>query len=89
MLFDCPVCHERHSIQSNYDNSDYICENGPGRRNRRTFQDMKPNDLLSRNEPLGNRFSTKEDVQRAATVIVSGPDFRATGERIGKKEKNY
>jgi len=50
---------------------------------------MKPEDLLSRNEPLMNRSSTKSDVQRPATVLVGGPDYRPTGEKIGRLEKNY
>lgn len=89
MMVDCPVCHERHSVQNNYDNKDYICQNGPSRRSRRTFQNMTPNDLLSKNEPLMNRSNIKTDVQRAATVIVGGPDFRAGGEKLGQLKKNY
>jgi len=89
MLISCPVCHERHSIQNNYDKSDYICQNGPSRRNRKTFQNMTPNDLLTRNDPLMNRSSTKEDVQRPATVIVGRPEYRPTGEKIGQLKKNY
>ena len=90
MLFKCPVCHERHSVPDRYDNKEYVCTNGPGRRSRRTFQNMTPNDLLTRNEPLRNRSSTKSDVQRAATVLVAGPDFKSNGERITQHvKKNY
>jgi len=89
MLFRCPVCKANHSVPDNYDNTEFICQNGPSRAGRKTFQNMKPEDLLSRNEPLMNRSSTKSDVQRPATVLVGGPDYRPTGEKIGRLEKNY
>jgi hypothetical protein len=89
MMFKCPVCKERHTVPNNYDNKDYICQNGPSRRSRKTFQNMTPDDLLSRNEPLMNRTNTKADVTRAATVLIGGPDFRPGGERLGQLKKNY
>ncbi len=89
MMFRCPVCRERHSVPDRYDNKDYICVNGPSRINRKTFQNMKPDDILTRNEPLWNRSSTKEDVIRAASIINIVPEFRLTGEKIGQLEKNW
>ena len=89
MLFKCPVCKGTHSVPDRYDNTEFICQNGPSKEGRKTFQDMVPEDLLTRNEPLMNRSSTKEDVQRPATVLVAGPDYRPTGERIGQLKTNY
>jgi len=89
MLFKCPVCKGLHSVNNNYDNTEFICQNGPSRLGRKTFQNMTPEDLLTRNEPLMNRSSTKEDVQIPATVLVGGPDYRPTGEKIGQLETNY
>lgn len=89
-MFDCPVCSERHSVPNNYDNKEYVCANGPSRRSRRTFQNIVPEDQLSRNEPLMNRSSTLIDEARAATVNIAEPDYRDNGERIGNRVKrNY
>ena len=88
MMFKCPICHERHSVQNNYDNQDYVCLNGTSRRSRKTFNNLTPEDLFTRNEPLGNRFSTKIDEARAATVFPV-PEFRRTGEKIGTNKTNY
>jgi len=89
MMFKCPVCKERHSVPNNYDNTDYVCVNGPSRRSRKTFQNVTPEDLLSRNAPLMNRSSTLVDEARAATVKIAKPDYREDGERIGNRKINY
>ena len=89
MMFKCPVCSAIHSVPDKYDNTEYICQNGPSRNGRKTFQNLVPEDQLSRNEPLMNKSSTLEDVQRAATVNVVGPDYRKSGERVGSLKKNY
>ena len=89
MMFKCPVCKERHSVPDRYDNTEYVCQNGPSRRSRKTFQNMVPEDQLEKNEPLMNRSSTLEDVERAATVNIAGPTYRQTGEKIGQLKKNY
>ena len=89
-MFKCPVCKERHSVPNNYDNSEYICQNGPSRISRKTFQNVVPEDLLTRNEPLMNRSSTFTDEARAATVFIAKePEFRGDGERIGNRKINY
>jgi len=89
MMFKCPVCSERHSVQNNYDNTDYVCANGPSRRSRKTFQNVTPEDLLEKNDPLMNRSSTLTDEARAATVNIVGPDYREDGERLGNRKINY
>ena len=89
MLFKCPVCKGNHTVPDNYDNKEYICQNGPSRAGRKTFQDMTPNDLLEKNNPLMNRSSTRIDVQRPATILVAGPDYRPTGEKIGQLKRNW
>lgn len=50
---------------------------------------MTPENILTKNDPLMNRSSTKEDVQIPATVIVGKPEYRPTGEKIGQLKKNY
>jgi len=85
-MFKC-VCGERHSVPDRYDNKDYVCLNGDSRRNQKTFQNMAPEDLFTRNRPLWNQFSTKVDEARPVTMILNGPDFRASGERITSRKK--
>jgi len=89
MMFKCPVCKERHSVPDNYDNTDYICQNGPSRRSRKTFQNVTPENLMEKNEPLMNRSSTLVDEARSATVLVKGPDFRPTAEKLSSLKKNW
>lgn len=90
MLVDCPVCDCRHRLNDRYDNTEFICLNGGSRRNRKTFQNLVPTDLLTRNEPLMNRTSTKVDEARPVTVITNGrPDYRRTGERLNTKVRNW
>ncbi|MAH50306.1 hypothetical protein CMI37_31080 [Candidatus Pacearchaeota archaeon] len=88
MMFRCPVCHDKHSVQNNYDNQDFICLNGDSSLGQRTFNNLTPEDLMSRNEPLKNRFSTKVDEARAVTVFPV-PEFRRTGEKLGTNKPNY
>ena len=89
ILFDCPVCGRKHVVNDNYDNNDTICLNTTNAPNQKTFQDMTPNTILSRTAFNFNRSSTKTDVARAATIIVKGPNYRPTGEKIGQLKKNY
>lgn len=90
MLFKCPVCQQMHSVPDNYDRSDYICQNTSTGRNPKTFQDMTPNDLMSRSRPNFNKHSTKSDVIRPVTVIVpKKPGYSSTGEKVGELQKNY
>ena len=89
MMFKCPVCGDRHTVPDNYDNKEYVCLNTSNRVSQKIFQDLKPTDILSRNSYNWNRSSTKEDAGRPATVLVGGPDFRPTGDKIGTLKKNY
>jgi len=83
MLIDCPICHDKHSVPDNYDNTEVICMRG------KIFQDMEPTDILSRNEFNKNRYGTKVDENRKVTVQTDGPSFRTTGEKIGQNKTNY
>ena len=90
MLVDCPVCDCRHRLNDRYDNMDFICLNGASRDNQKIFQNMVPEDLLTRSNPVMNRTSTKVDEARPVTVITNGkPSFRNTGERVGEVIKNW
>ena len=90
MMFKCPVCGERHRVNDNYDNYDTICLNTANRISPKTFQNITPNNILSREGFNFNRSSTKIDEKRAVTVIVDGkPDYKPTAERIGRLEKDY
>ena len=82
MLFRCPVCKQNHSVPDNYDKSDYICQNTEGGRWSKTFNDMTPTDLMSRDRPNFNKHSTKIAETRPATIV---------GLTVEKKtfEKNY
>jgi len=88
MLFECPVCKQRHSVQDKYDNSDFICPN-ESTLNQKVFQMMVPDDLLTRSGFAMNRSSTKVNEARPATIINIKPGFRPTGEKIGQLKKNY
>lgn len=85
MMFECPVCHNRHIVPDNYDNNEYICTRG------KEFQEMTPDDLLSRNGFNMNRSSTRVNETRSATIIIDDeePQFRPTGERINVLKKNW
>lgn len=70
---------------NDYDKEDYICSNTANRRNRKIFQNMIPEDQLSRNNMLNTR-STLIDEGRPVTVVDIIPGTRTTGERIGTKQ---
>jgi hypothetical protein len=90
MMFRCPVCGERHVVPDNYDNSDYMCPNGSNRISRKVFNDVVPNDLLTKNNFTMNRRSTKVDEARAVPIEVHAPGFRRDGTKIGTLDKtNY
>ena len=89
MMFDCPVCGERHSVPDNYDNSEYICLNSSNRQSPKTFRKMTPVDLYTKNNFTMNTASTKVNEKRAATVLVSGPSYRLNGEKIGILKGKY
>lgn len=88
MMVKCPVCGERHVVNDNYDNNDIICSNSANRKSPKTFQNLVPEDILSSNQMM-NRSSTKIDEKRPVTVIIDGPDYRPTAERIGQLKTNY
>jgi hypothetical protein len=87
MIFRCPVCGDKHSTPE-YDMHDFICMNGDGGVSQKTFNNLVPEDILTQNEYLKNRHSTKVDEARPVTVFPV-PEFRNTGERIGTNKKNY
>jgi hypothetical protein len=85
----CPVCHNRHPVNANYDNEEFICSNtGP---TPKTFQNMVPETLLTKNNYVMNRASTKEDVSNRPVTVTrpkdAPADFRLGGFR--HLEKNY
>jgi len=84
LLFECPVCKQRHRVNDNYDNEDFICPNTG--RNQKIFRRMVPDDLLSRNNLLNSR-STRINEARETTVLVEGrTSFRTTGEKLGTRQ---
>ena len=82
MLISCPVCHERHRVNTHYDNQDYICSNTDQRQSQKIFRGVKPSNILSRSAYNYNAASTKIDEARAVTVLVHGPSYRDNGEKI-------
>lgn len=69
-MFKCPVCHDLHRINDQYDNQDYDCPATHLYANKRkTFQNMKPTDLMTRPGYNMNMTSTKIDEHRDATII--------------------
>jgi len=89
MIFKCPVCGERHIVPDRYDNKDYVCANSANRLSPKTFQDMVPTDLLTRSGYNMNTASTRVDEKRAVTILIDGPSFRRTGDKIGTRKKNF
>ena len=91
MMFKCPVCGDRHILQDNYDNQDYICLNTSNRVSQKIFQGMEKIDQLTVPMYPMNVHSTKVTEARAVTVLVGGrPDYRRNAERIGTLAgKNY
>jgi len=87
MMVKCPVCKERHPLNNNYDNKEFICKNSANRQTQKIFQDMEPIDLLTRPMFLLNRSSTRVDEGRAATVKVKGPSYNTFGLPIRQKRK--
>lgn len=84
----CPVCHNRHPVNANYDNEEFICSNSSSWSSPKTFQDITPETLLTKNNYLMNRADTKEDAIRPVTVKVgTEPDFRIGG--LKHLETNY
>jgi len=79
MMIRCPVCKNRHSVQNNYDNSDFIC---PNSNNGKTFRQLQPEGLLDGKSSMMNRSSTRVNESRPVTIIISEPDFDTMGERI-------
>ncbi len=68
-MFKCPICHDLHRVNDRYDNDEYDCPSTHLYGNRRkTFQDMKPTDLLTRSGYNWNMTSTKVDEHRSATI---------------------
>ena len=65
-VFKCPICGRFHAVRE-YDKTDYICTNSIAQ--KRKFQDMLPEDLLSRRAWNFNKCSTREDEYRDVTII--------------------
>lgn len=88
-MFKCPVCGDRHSVPDNYGHGDYICLNSSNRAKQKVFNDMVPEDILSRNQLMNTR-STRIDEARAATIVDISPSFRRDATPIGRLEgKNW
>lgn len=78
---------KRHIVPDYYDNKEIEVEST---RITKTFQELTPENLLTRNSPLMNRASTRVNEKRGITLKSDGrPSFRRNGLRIGKKEKNW
>lgn len=87
MMFECPICHKRHIVQSNYDHMDYECPNTG--RNAKTFNNLVPETILTGNQFNMNTSSTLVDETRSVTLKNIKQSYRPTGEKIGQLKKNY
>ena len=87
MIFNCPVCHDIHRVNDNYDKEDYICSNSLNRKNPKTFDKMVPEDQLTRAGYNFNRSSTKIDETRPVTVIVA--NLEKEDSQLTKVKLNY
>lgn len=87
MMFECPICHKRHVVQDNYDNMDYDCPNTG--RNAKTFNNLVPESILTKNQFNMNKSSTLVDESRPVTIQNIQPTFRPNGEKIGQLKTNY
>ena len=88
MMFECPACGKQHSVPDNYDKEDFICPNTANAPNQKVFQDIVPENQLSRNVPNWNRFSTLTDEARPVTIVNIKPSRRPDGTDIDK-ERTY
>lgn len=89
MIFKCPVCGDIHRVNDNYDNSDFICLNSANRVNQKIFQDIVPEDQLTKNAYNFNTGSTLEDAGRPATVMPKKHQYKRTGQKVNIDKKNY
>lgn len=70
-LFKCPVCGNNHPVQRGEEGLEAGCSNSTSSPKHKTFQNMQPNDILTKNNFPLNQLSTKEDVTgRPATVFL-------------------
>ena len=86
MIFTCPCCKQIHTVPDRYDNSDFECPNTG--KDQKTFNDVIPNDQLSRTAFNSNRSSTLTNEARPVTIRNIKPEFRPTGEKIGDLKTN-
>jgi len=91
MIFKCPTCGENHSVPTNYDNTEYICQNSSNRRTPKIFQNMQQDDLLSRSGYNYNKKSTLVNEKRPVTIIGITPYTNVSGEKIDNHRRavNY
>ena len=71
---------KKHSVPDNYDNKELIFTPD------KTWQEMKPTDILSRTGYNFNQLSTRVNEQRPTTMKITGPSVRADGTRIGTRK---
>jgi hypothetical protein len=57
---------------------EYVCSNSNNRHSKKIFQDLTPEDILTRNNPFMNRASTTVDENRAVTVLGDVPEVKET-----------
>ena len=74
-----------HIVKDNHDNKDIIINTS------HTFQELTPEDILTRKGYNFNTASTRVNESRPVTMIVNEPTFRKTfpGVKIGKKVRNW
>jgi len=69
-----------HRVNDRYDNSDLDISTD------HVFNEMVPNDILTKNDFPMNRASTRVNESRDVTLIIKGPsDRKITGIKMGKK----
>ena len=72
----------KHVVNNNYDNKDFIVTTP-----NKTFQEMTPNDIISRTAYNYNQLSTKVDEVRSVTLVNLKPAYRQTGEPINSRKR--
>jgi len=81
-MFKDPRTGKHHSVQSNYDNQDFVVND-----RSETFQDMENTNVLTLNMSMNTRHRTKVDEVREYTVVNPRPSTRTFGDPINQRLK--
>lgn len=73
---------KKHYVNNNYDNKELVIPS-----TGQIFDEMVPEDILSRDSFNWNSTSTKINEDRAVTLIIEGPNYRGDGTPINSKKK--